>query len=71
MFVVMYENGVLWDMVAFWVGIDVAKLAVFGALGILWSRVWGGDDNGGILVNAALMYRSSGQILNPPEIVDL
>ena len=65
------EHGVLWDIVAFWMWIDVVKLTVFGLLGILWSRVWGGDDGGGIIVNAALMYRSSGQILNPPEIVDL
>ena len=65
------ESGVVWDLVAIWVWIGIVRLAVFGALGILWSRVWGGDNVGGVIVNASLMYRSSGQILNPPEIVDI
>ena len=65
------EHGVLWDVMALWVWIDVLKLALWGFLGVLWSRVWGGDDNGGVIVNAALMYRNSGQILNPPQIVDI
>lgn len=65
------DHGVIWDIVAFWVWIEVARMAVFGILGIVWSRVWGADDAGGIIVNTALMYRSSGQISNPPEVVDI
>ena len=65
------EDGVLWDMIAVWAWVDVVRLLLFGVLGVLWTRVWGADDSGGIIVNAALMYRSSGQILNPPEVVDI
>ena len=65
------EKGVLRDVVALWAWLDLVRLAIFGALGVLWSRVWGGDDSGGIIVNAALMYCNSGQARNPPEVVDI
>lgn len=40
-----------------------------GVLGALWSRVWGGEGSGGIMINAALMYNNSGQLGNPPTVV--
>ncbi len=65
------ERGVLIDILAVRAWIDLVKLAVYGILGIFWSRIWGGDGYGSILVNSALMYRSSGQLGNPPQVVEI
>ena len=51
--------------------IDGSKMLSHGMLGILWSRVWGGEKNGGIMVNAALMYRNSGRLGNPPTVIEI
>ena len=39
--------------------------------GVLWTRIWGGTTQGGILINAALTYRSTGQLGNKPQVVVL
>ncbi|MCJ1449915.1 hypothetical protein MMC28_000243 [Mycoblastus sanguinarius] len=65
------ENGVLWDMVALFVWIDTVRLVVYGMLGIAWSRIWGGDGGGTIMVNSALMYRSTGRLKNAPQVIDI
>ena len=39
--------------------------------GVLWTRIWGGTTQGGILVNAALTYRSTDQLGNKPQVVVL
>lgn len=64
-------QGIMNDMVAFLAWLDMVKLAMHGVLAILWSRVWGGDGRGTVMVNAALMYKSSGRLGNPPQIVDI
>lgn len=65
------DKGMLRDMIAVKAWMDVAFLVLYGALGILWSRVWGGDDSGGIMINTALMYRSTGRLGNSPQVVDI
>ena len=75
----MYEKlssreakGVLKDMVAIKTWFDVMRLALYGVLGILWSRVWGGGDGGAtVMINAALMYRSTGRLGNPAQTVSI
>ena len=74
----LYENlcalggrGVLRDLVAVFAWMDVIKLAVHGLMGILWTRVWGGSDDGTLLVNSSLMYRSTGQLRNPPQVIEI
>ena len=49
--------------------LDAAKMLWCGIRGILWSRIWGGEGTGGILVNAALMYNNSGRLGNAPAVV--
>ena len=39
--------------IGFW--LDVARVLVYGAVGIVWARVWGADAEGSILVNSALV----------------
>lgn len=63
------ERGVLADVIAIHAWIDLVRLALHGALAILWSRIWGGDDIGTIMVNSSLMYRSSGHLGNTPQVV--
>ncbi|KAI9836109.1 MAG: hypothetical protein M1819_001725 [Sarea resinae] len=41
--------------------IDAFKVLYYGIVGLLWSRIWGGSDFGGHLVNAAAMNQSTGQ----------
>ena len=65
------ENGIIRDMVAVDAWIDVVCLAIYGVLGILWSRVWRGDGRGSLMVNSALMYRSTGKLGNTPQVVHI
>ena len=39
--------------------------------GLLWTRLWGGQRNGGIMVNAALTYNNTDRLLNRPQVVVL
>ena len=65
------EKGVLRDMVAIRAWFDLVKLALYGVLGVLWTRVWGGDGSDSLMVNSALMYRSSGKLGNNPQVVEI
>lgn len=64
-------KGVIRDMVAILAWLDMVKLAMYGVLSILWYRVWGGDGRGTIMINAALMYRSTGRLGNPAQTVNI
>ena len=58
-------KGVIRDVIAIVAWMDILRLVVYGALGIIWSRVWGGDSSGTVMINAALMYG------NPAQTVDI
>lgn len=47
-------------------GLNLVYESVKGAL---WTRVWGGNAQGGYMVNAALTYRSTEQLRNRPKVV--
>ncbi|KAJ5618830.1 hypothetical protein N7510_002814 [Penicillium lagena] len=52
--------------------VDAARVVVYGVLGVIWSQVWGGESRGGgWMVNAACMYRDSGRLRNPPQVIEL
>ena len=51
--------------------VDAAKVLIYGLLGLVWARVWGGDVRGAWLVNAACMYGSTGRLGNKPQVVVL
>lgn len=59
------------DLVGIRAWVRVLKVVVYSLKGVLWSRVWGGMVNGGMLVNAACMYRSTGRLGNEPQVVYL
>ena len=64
-------KGVMNDIMAIVAWLDVIRLAMYGVLGILWSRVWGGDGGGTVMINAALIHTSSGRIGNPAQVVEM
>lgn len=64
-------SGYLRDLLSIHVWMDIVKLLWYGVRGVLWNRVWGGDEGGGVMINASLMYRSTGQLRNRPQIIDI
>ncbi|KAI2786910.1 hypothetical protein POX_g09306 [Penicillium oxalicum] len=51
---------------------DAARVVIYGILGVVWSRVWGGETlDGSWMVNAACMYGDSGKLKNPPRVIEL
>lgn len=65
------EEGAIRDIIAVVAWIELVRLIVYGTLGIVWSKIWGGDGGGSVMVNSALMYRSSGKLSNIPQVVDI
>ena len=59
------------DLVGVRAWIRALKVVAYSLKGVLWSRVWGGTVSGGMLVNAACMYRSTGKLGNEPQVVYL
>ncbi|MCJ1243171.1 hypothetical protein MMC30_000368 [Trapelia coarctata] len=51
--------------------LDVLKLLVFGALGVLWTRVWGAEGQGTVMINAAVVEWSTGKIKYKAQVVDI
>lgn len=65
------ERGVLSDLFDVPMWMDSLKMLLFGGQSVIWSRLWGGDDGGSVMVNASLTYLSTGKLGNPPQIVDI
>ena len=64
-------RGVMRDLVALWAWFDVIRIVLYGLLGVLWSKVWGAEEEGTVMINAALMYRGTGKLGNPPQVVEV
>ena len=64
-------SSVLGNLVNVFAWFDLTKLAAHGILGLLWSQVWGGNDESTLMVNAALMVGSTGTLGNPPQVVEI
>jgi len=65
------DGGIISDLFAVGAWIGAVKVILYGVQGLLWSRVWGGDEGGCIMVNASLAYRSTGKLENPVQVVDI
>ncbi|KXL47107.1 hypothetical protein M433DRAFT_173387 [Acidomyces richmondensis BFW] len=48
---------------------DMARVAIYGILGIIWEQVWVGTTPTTVMVNASLMYNNTGQLGNRPQVV--
>ena len=67
------KGGILGDIIPSMAWIDAFKVLFYGFTGIFWDRlmVGPGGGNGGLMVNAALVYQSTTDVGNPVEIVEL
>jgi len=50
---------------------DVLKLMVYGVSGVLWTRVWGAEGEGTVMINAAVVEWSTGKIKYKAQVVDI
>lgn len=50
---------------------DVLKLMVYGVSGVLWTRVWGAEGEGTVMMNAAVVEWSTGKIKYKAQVVDI
>lgn len=67
------DGGIVNDLIPSPAWIDAVRVIWYGVRGILWQYLMAGPrgGNGGILVNSALVYQSSLELRNRPEIVEL
>lgn len=67
------KGGILADFLPSSAWVDAGKVVWYGIKGILWQYLMVGSRgaNGGLLINAALVYQSTTRLGNPVEIVDL
>jgi len=67
------KGGVIQDILPSMACIDASKVLFYGFTGIIWDRLMVGPNggNGGLMVNAALVYQSTVDVGNPVEIVEL
>ncbi|TKA31971.1 hypothetical protein B0A50_01216 [Salinomyces thailandicus] len=68
---VLSRNQGLFTMFNPKIWIEFAQFVGQGVAGVLWERVWGGSSNATVMVNASLMYNNSGQLWNPPQVVEI
>lgn len=66
-------RGILGDIIPSMAWVDAVRVLFYGVRGILWDRlmVGPGGGNGGLMVNAALVWQSTTDVGNPVEIVEL
>jgi hypothetical protein len=65
------RGGMLREFLALRSWLDIIRLVFYGLKGVLWSRVWGGGDGGGMFINASLAYLDTGRLDNKPKVVDV
>ena len=51
--------------------LDVMRLLVHGTLGLLWTKVWGAEEPGTAMINAALIDWRTGKIGYAAQVVDV
>jgi hypothetical protein len=66
-------RGIIKDFIPSGAWLDVVKVVFYGVRGILWDRlmVGPGGSNGGLLVNPAIVWQSTTDVGNNPEVVEL
>lgn len=67
------QSGLLADFIPSAAWVDALKVIWYGIKGVLWQylMVGPGRGGGGILINAAVVYRSTTQVGNVPEVIDI
>jgi hypothetical protein len=67
------QGGIVLDFIPSSAWLDAMRVVWYGVKGILWQRlmVGPGGGNGGIMINAAIVYQSTTDVGNPVEIVEI
>ncbi|KAK8910948.1 hypothetical protein QC760_000021 [Botrytis cinerea] len=67
------RGGIIMDLMPSFAWVDAVKVIWYGVKGILWQRLMVGPagGNGGLMINAAVVYQSSTDVGNPVEVVEL
>ncbi|PQE22868.1 calcineurin-like phosphoesterase protein [Rutstroemia sp. NJR-2017a BBW] len=67
------QGGIVLDFIPSSAWLDAMRVIWYGIKGILWQRlmVGPGGGNGGIMINAAIVYQSTTDVGNPVEIVEI
>ena len=65
------RDGFFTSFVNIFLWIDIAKVVCYGLSSLVWQRVWGGEDRASWLLNASVMYINTGNLDNPPQIIDI
>jgi len=67
------RSGPLMDLIPSMAWIDAMKVLWYGIKGIAWQRLMVGPagGKGALLVNAAVVFQSTTDVGNPPEVVFL
>ncbi|TVY60756.1 putative rhamnogalacturonate lyase C, partial [Lachnellula suecica] len=67
------KGGIIVDFLPSYAWVDFAKVLWHGIKGILWQKLMVGPagGNGGLLINAAVVYQSTTDVGNPVEVVEL
>ena len=63
--------GKMVDIGRIWVWMEALRVVWYGIQRVLWMRVWGGGENGTVLVNASLTMGTSNNLGNEPQVVDI
>jgi predicted phosphodiesterase len=65
------ETGLTRGILSPWLWVNIVRVGYRGLRGLIWDRVWGGQGESTILVNAAQIYGNTGKLRNPVQIVEI
>jgi predicted MPP superfamily phosphohydrolase len=65
------SKGIIQEAFDIYSWVALAKVVVYGATGIIWNRIWGGEPRSTTMINAALMYNNTGRLGNKVQVVDV
>jgi predicted phosphodiesterase len=65
------SKGFVRGILDVWSWVSLGKVLVYGITGVLWNRVWGGEQKCTIMVNAALMVNNTGKLGNEVQVVEI
>jgi hypothetical protein len=65
------SSGFLAQVFDVWLWVDAVKVVVYGLSGVVWDRIWGGEQKRTVMINAALMYNNTGVLGNAVQVVDI
>lgn len=67
------KGGIIADITPSSAWRDALKVVWYGVKGILWQRLMVGPSggNGGLMLNAAVVYQSTTDVGNPAQVVEI